>query len=218
MIHAIYMAAGNSRRFGSNKLLYPYQGKPLYRHGLDLLLELKKEMGPKLSVTVVTQYPEILMEVQTLFRNSGMGELKSVFCEDSKKGASYTIKAGIEAVKRTLAAEGESDYLMFLVADQPHLTLESVRKLIEAAGSFRGTAFLETLSLRCNGTLGNPCMFREDLIPELLTLTEDQGGRKILKRHFCQYVDILDEKELEDVDDLHFFEKKKERVALLQDT
>ena len=67
MIHVIYMAAGNSRRFGSNKLLYLYEGKPLYRHGLELLLELKQEMGEKLTVTVVTQYPEILEEVQDIF-------------------------------------------------------------------------------------------------------------------------------------------------------
>ena len=58
MIQAIYMAAGNSRRFGSNKLLFPWKGKTMYRHGLDLLLELKKEMKEQLSVIVVTQYPE----------------------------------------------------------------------------------------------------------------------------------------------------------------
>ena len=45
-------------------------------------------------------------------------------------------------------------------------------------------------------------MFRADLIPELMSLTGDQGGRKVLKRHYCQYVDILDERELEDVDEM----------------
>ena len=65
MIQAIYMAAGNSRRFGSNKLLFPWKGKTMYRHGLDLLLELKKEMKEQLSVIVVTQYPEILEEVRS---------------------------------------------------------------------------------------------------------------------------------------------------------
>ena len=29
----IYMAAGNSRRFGSNKLFYPIDGKPMYLNG-----------------------------------------------------------------------------------------------------------------------------------------------------------------------------------------
>ena len=106
MIQAIYMAAGNSRRFGSNKLLFPWKGKTMYRHGLDLLLELKKEMKEQLSVIVVTQYPEILEEVQKL------PEVQVVFCEESHMGASYTIKAGIAAMQK------QATYLLFMVADQ----------------------------------------------------------------------------------------------------
>ena len=222
MIHVIYMAAGNSRRFGSNKLLYLYEGKPLYRHGLELLLKLKQEMGEKLTVTVVTQYPEILEEVQDIFEKCGMAGMHAVFCEESRLGASYTIRAGIEAVilqdpvsgqpKEGQSMIGEKDYLMFMVADQPHLTLDSVRKLIRAAVSREQAASSgplaeecscsETLSLCCGSTPGNPCMFRADLIPELMTLTGDQGGRKVLKRYACKYVDILDERELEDVDEM----------------
>ena len=222
MIHVIYMAAGNSRRFGSNKLLYLYEGKPLYRHGVELLLKLKQEMGEKLTVTVVTQYAEILEEVQDIFERCGMAGMQAVFCEESRLGASYTVRAGIEAVisqdpvsgqsKEGQSMIGEKDYLMFMVADQPHLTLDSVRKLIRTAVSREQSAFSgplaeegsrwETLSLRCGSTPGNPCMFRADLIPEFMTLTGDQGGRKVLKRHYCQYVDILDERELEDVDEM----------------
>lgn len=215
------MAAGNSRRFGSNKLLYTYEGKPLYRHGLDLLLKLKQEMEAELTVTVVTQYQEILTEVQDIFEKFGTTGMQAVLCEESKLGASYTIKAGIEAVlsqysvsdptKAGQSMAGGADYLMFMVADQPHLTLESVQKLIRAAGSCEQAAPAgplvdecsrpETLSFRCGSTPGNPCMFRTDLIPELMTLTDDQGGRKVLKQHACQYVDISDAKELADVDE-----------------
>ena len=41
MIHIIYMGAGNSRRFASNKLFYELDGKPMYRHLLDHLIEIK---------------------------------------------------------------------------------------------------------------------------------------------------------------------------------
>ena len=221
-MHVIYMAAGNSRRFGSNKLLYLYEGKPFYWHGLELLLKLKQEMGEKLTVTVVTQYAEILEEVQDIFERCGMAGMQAVFCEESRLGASYTIRAGIEAVisqdpasgqpKEGQSMMGEKDYLMFMVADQPHLTLDSVRKLIRAAVSREQSAFSgllaeecsrwETLSLRCGSTPGNPCMFRADLIPELMSLTGDQGGRKVLKQRACKYVDILDKRELEDVDEM----------------
>ena len=142
-------------------------------------------------------------------------------------GASYTIRSGIEAVISQSPASGqakagqpmirEKDYLMFMVADQPHLTLDSVRKLIHAAVSREQAVASgslaeecsrwETLSLRCGSTPGNPCMFRTDLIPELMTLTGDQGGRKVLKQRACKYVDILDKRELEDVDEPGFFKK-----------
>ena len=62
MIHIIYMAAGNSRRFGSNKLLYELDGKPMYRHLLDHLVEIKdrynklKSDSPVIDITVVTRY------------------------------------------------------------------------------------------------------------------------------------------------------------------
>ena len=66
MIHIIYMAAGNSRRFGSNKLFYELDGKPMYRHLLDRLVEIKnrynksKSDSQTIDITVVTRYWEIL--------------------------------------------------------------------------------------------------------------------------------------------------------------
>ena len=198
MIQVIYMAAGNSRRFGSNKLLFPWKGKTMYRHGLDLLLELKKEMKEQLSVIVVTQYPEIMEEVQKLQEASGV---QVVFCKESHLGASYTIKAGIAAMQK------QATYLLFMVADQPELSKESVRRLVKASGVLDTGSDCETekdqpetLSLCCHGIPGNPRMFHESLIPELLQLTGDQGGRKVLKQHTCRYVEIEDEKELMDID------------------
>ena len=54
------MAAGNSRRFGSNKLFYELDGKPMYRHLLDRLTEIKnrynksKSDSQTIDITVVT--------------------------------------------------------------------------------------------------------------------------------------------------------------------
>ena len=156
---------------------------------------LKKEMKEQLSVIVVTQYPEILEEVQKL------PEVQVVFCEESHMGVSYTIKAGIAAMQK------QATYLLFMVADQPELSKESVRCLMKASGVLDTGSDCtterdqpETLSLCCHGIPGNPCMFHESLIPELLQLTGDQGGRKVLKQHTCRYVEIEDEKELMDID------------------
>ena len=43
-IALIMLAAGNSRRFGSNKLLYEIDGKPMYRHILEKLMVVAEQL------------------------------------------------------------------------------------------------------------------------------------------------------------------------------
>lgn len=266
MIHIIYMAAGNSRRFGSNKLFYKLDGKPMYRHLLERLIEIKdrynklkntgtnklldsdkmdadtvidnyigtdtglsKKAGkktknaesnnPVIDITVVTRYREILDYC------SSIPDCRAVLSPDSEKGISYTIKAGIMAVqeqKKTGMHMWQSsvwqkkpeknsgslhntveteDYYMFAVADQPYLKSQSVIKLIDKALENKGNKRL-VFSLRCGDAVGNPCVFHSSLIPQLLSLEGDKGGRSVAKKYDCVYVDIADERELMDIDSL----------------
>lgn len=200
MIHIIYMAAGNSRRFGSNKLFYELDGKPMYRHLLDHLVEIKdrynklKSDSPVIDITVVTRYREILDYC------SSIPDCHAVLSPDSEKGISYTIKAGIMAVQEQKKT-GMQDYYMFAVADQPYLKSQSVIKLIDGVLGNTGDERL-TFSLRCGAAVGNPCVFHSSLIPQLLSLEGDKGGRSVAKKYDCVYVDIADERELMDIDTL----------------
>lgn len=241
MIHIIYMAAGNSRRFGSNKLFYELDGKPMYRHLLDHLIEIKdrynklkntgtnkpldsdemdadtvidtyigtdtglsKKPGkktknaesnnPVIDITVVTRYREILDYC------SSIPDCHAVLSPDSEKGISYTIKAGIMAVQEQKKT-GMQDYYMFAVADQPYLKSQSVIKLIDKVLENKGN-MKSVFSLRCGDTVGNPCVFHSSLIPQLLSLEGDKGGRSVAKKYDCVYVDIADERELTDIDTL----------------
>lgn len=241
MIHIIYMAAGNSRRFGSNKLFYELDGKPMYRHLLERLIEIKdrynklkntginkpldsdemdtdtvidtyigtdiglsKKAGkktknaelnnPVIDITVVTRYREILDYC------SSIPDCHAVLSPDSEKGISYTIKAGIMAVQEQKKT-GMQDYYMFAVADQPYLKSQSVIKLIDRVLENTGGKQL-AFSLRCGAAVGNPCVFHSSLIPQLLSLEGDKGGRSVAKKYDCVYVDIADERELMDIDTL----------------
>ena len=91
-IAVIYLASGNSKRFGQeNKLLKMIGTKPMYRYGLDWLINLcKDEKGYE--IIVVTQPQEILEQTQC-------DPVTTVFCPESKYGISWSIKAGIKAVK-----------------------------------------------------------------------------------------------------------------------
>ena len=198
MIHIIYMAAGNSRRFGSNKLFYELDGKPMYRDLLDHLAEIKnrynksKSDSQTIDITVVTRYREILDYCACI------PDCHAVISPDSEKGISYTIKAGIMAVQEQKKT-GMQDYYMFAVADQPYLKSQSVIKLIDRVLKNTGGKRL-AFSLRCGDAVGNPCVFNSSLIPQLLSLEGDKGGRSVAKKHDCVYVDIADERELMDID------------------
>lgn len=200
MIHIIYMAAGNSRRFGSNKLFYELDGKPMYRHLLERLVEIKdrynklKSDSPVIDITVVTRYREILDYCACI------PDCHAVLSPDSEKGISYTIKAGIMAVQEQKKT-GMQDYYMFAVADQPYLKSQSVIKLIDKVLGNKGNIRL-AFSLRCGDAVGNPCVFHSSLIQQLLSLEGDKGGRSVAKKHDCVYVDIADELELMDIDSL----------------
>lgn len=200
MIHIIYMAAGNSRRFGSNKLFYELDGKPMYRHLLERLIEIKdrynklKSDSPAIDITVVTRYREILDYCSSIL------DCHAVLSLDSEKGISHTIKAGIMAVQEQKKTSMQ-DYYMFAVADQPYLKSQSVIKLIDKVLENKGNKRL-VFSLHCGDAVGNPCVFHSSLIPQLLSLEGDKGGRSVAKKYDCVYVDIADERELMDIDTL----------------
>ncbi len=181
--HLIYLASGNSNRFGENKLLVTANGKPLYLHGLEQLIKAA-EGDPACVVTVVSRYPEI----RSTARQMG---LRAVDCPESRNGLSYSIKAGIHGAG---PCSGD-DFLMFICADQPNLTAASIRKLLDHA-----SPGVETARLFWGDSPGNPVLFSAALIPELMQLQGDQGGAAVVKNHRCLPVQADHCGELEDID------------------
>ena len=185
MIHVLYLAAGQSRRYGSNKLLADRNGKPLYRHGLDAIRKAVRERDD-CTLTVVTCWPEILQQMEA-------EEIRAVDCPDSYLGVSYTIRAGI----RSLGSLAAGDYLCFAVADQPNLKAETIGRLFDVSAANPLTA-----CLACGGESGNPVLFSAVLAEELCTLEGDRGGKAVMRRHPENHMDIsCGAEELEDIDE-----------------
>ena len=183
----IYLAAGNSSRFGSNKLLYEIDGKPMYRHLLERLLALC-ERCPKLSLFCVTQYEEIA----EFSKNIG---ITAVISPDSTKGASFSVKAGLTAVKASIP---DTMRYVFFVADQPYLSANTVEAFLDAVkNSTKG------ISCVChNGETRNPVSFSAKYFSELMELEGDKGGKSVLKKHTEDLFlfEVSDENELRDID------------------
>lgn len=180
----IYLASGNSKRFGQeNKLLKMIGTKPMYRYGLDRLIDLCKEQED-CEIIVVTQHQEI-------FEQTKCDPVTAVFCPESKYGISWSIKAGIQVAK-------DADFYTFFVADQP----EMKRETIEGFLSFMADGPCELGCVRTEEELGNPVWFSKKYQQELLALTGDCGGKRILKKHIenARFFKVLEESELRDID------------------
>lgn len=111
-IHMILLAAGFGSRFGSNKLLYEMGGKPMYRHTLDVMLSLAREMKDA-DVTVVTRYEEI-------YRDAKETGALCLMNRHSEQGISSSVQIGLEANLHP----GKDAYYLFFTADQPELKKE----------------------------------------------------------------------------------------------
>lgn len=160
-IAAVLMASGRGKRFGSNKLLADFQGRPLFH---QILERLPAECFYR--VYVVTRYAQIAVAAAEK-RFSVVENLSEL--DDSAE----TIRLGVEALPP------EVDGCMFFVCDQPCLQSETVRALWEA--------FLQTpdriIAPVCDGQRGNPVIFPRALFSELASLAPDQAGGAVIARH-----------------------------------
>ena len=131
--------------------------------------------GELVRVVVVSQYAEI----EALAAEYGF---LAVHNGDPGAGLSHTVALG-------LAALADCDAVLFQVADQPLLRRESVGRLIALWRVSGG------------GRRGNPCLFPARFFPELLALTGDCGGSRVIRQHEDELMLLeIDARELADVD------------------
>ena len=181
----VMLAAGNSERFGENKLLYPVDGKPMYEHLADQIEELNEDIFQK--KIVVTQYPQIAEKME----NRGF---EVCLNEHPELGISYSVRLAAEKAwnwKRDAA-------VCFAVSDQPYLKGETLKGLMDqwrASGKGIG-------ALAFQGEIGNPVVFAQQYQKELMELTGDKGGKRIVKRHMDDLflMEVKDPQELRDLD------------------
>ena len=164
MIGCVILAAGNSSRFGANKLLAKFRGGPLIARAFGAI---PPELSPQ--TVAVTQYEA----VEALARESGFACVRN---DAPELGISRSIRLGTEAL---LSRRAELDGILYLVADQPLLTRETVLRLLEAFRTHPDRIVVPA----AEGRQGNPCIFPKDLFPALQALSGDRGGKQIIRAH-----------------------------------
>ena len=186
----VIMAAGASRRFGENKLLQDFLGKPLF------VRVLEAAAGVFEKTIVVTGYEPVEVYAEKL----GFLPVKN---ENPQLGVSHTIRLGMEAMK-------DCDGVVFAAADQPLLSRETFVRLAEAFRSEPNRIH----AAAADGVRGNPCLFPKELFAELLALEGDTGGGAVIRVHSdCLRLLEVPSEELLDCDTGAALEKCREKAV-----
>ena len=172
----VIMASGLGKRFGSNKLMADFGGKPMIQRALAATDGLFSRR------VVVTRHES----VARLCREQNV---EVVFHDLPHR--SDTVRLGLEAL-------GELDMCMFLPGDQPLLRRETVAMLLEN--------WMENpdriIRPAYEDSEGSPVLFPAWAFPELKDLPEGKGGGVVIKKHpgmLCR-VPVADPFELADAD------------------
>ena len=196
----IYLAAGDSRRMGTNKLLLDIGGIPLGSLALQAALESKVHQ-----VLVITKRDDRLTWiVPHLFRSEYGKKWASVQLEKSNQGQAYSIISGLKE-----AIHLRADAILLQLADQPFVTTAIINFLIEAYRKEPSKLFFACCH---QGIIRPPVLFTKNFFPRLIELQGDKGARDLLKGDFREKGEIYDfdyEEFLFDVDTMDDYVKLK---------
>ena len=160
---AILLAAGAGSRFGGDKLLAPYNGRPL----IEAVLANLSGAPVDETVVVVGEDAERLREVCEPYA------VRVVENPDWARGQSTSVRAGLAACGADMRAA------VVLLADQPQVGSGAVERLVE---SFERGAKVAVATY--GGKPRNPVLFSREVWPALLReLFGDEGARSFLRGH-----------------------------------
>jgi len=161
MIAGLLLASGASRRFGSNKLVAPLDGRPIVRWSAEALAGAVDDTW----VVVPARSAEV--------RNALHGlPVRWVENPVSHEGMATSIRAGIAALP------AEVDAVVITLGDQPLLDREVICMVVSAwhADGGRPRAVVTSYA---DGR-GHPTLFSAALFPALMELEGDRGARELL--------------------------------------
>ncbi len=157
-VTCIVLAAGASRRLGRPKQLVHFEGEPLVVRA--------SRTAARVSQTIVVIPPDAAIR-QAL---QGFAVIEN---KDASEGMASSIRCGVEAT---------SGDVIITLCDQPLVTSEHLRALIEAHAPIAASGY--------NGISGVPAFFAAKFRDELVALRGDAGAQGIINAHRDQVVTI----------------------------
>lgn len=158
-VAGVILAAGGSSRFGEIKQLLPWKNKNI----INTVVETAALAGLDPILVVLGANAGL---IQASLDNE---TIQVVTNPDWDKGQSTSLKAGVTAIRHTV------DGVLFLLCDQPHLTVNLVNAVVE-----EGLRSGKVVTPIINDRRANPVYFPASCFPLFETLEGDAGGRQII--------------------------------------
>lgn len=161
-IAALVLAAGHSRRYGSNnKLLAPYCGKPLICHSLETLAGI--DFCARLLVTGHDSEAVAALGEQCGF--------SIIYNPQHEQGVGTSLARGVAALMPDV------DGVLICLGDMPAISTSLVQQLL---ASYQA----ESIVAPCkDGRRGQPVLFARPYFHALCQLRDDRGGKAIIESH-----------------------------------
>ncbi|AEX85861.1 putative MobA-like protein [Marinitoga piezophila KA3] len=158
-ILGVILAAGLSKRFKGNKLIYNYNGKPLLQWTIDLLNQYAFD-----KLLVVN---ENWNEIENHFKD--YSNFKIIYNHEYKKGISSSVKTAIQ-----YALNNNYDKTLIFLGDMPLITKETVEKIL-----YQNTK-KPIVAPYYQGQKGFPTLIDKQLYKNVLDLSGDAGIKQII--------------------------------------
>ena len=160
-IALVLLAAGGSARMGSPKQLLPFRGRPLIRHAVDTALA----SGCDPVLVVLGSHAEEI--------RAALAGLEVVVVEntDWEQGIGTSIRAGISGAQIM-----GSDGAILVLADQPLVTAEILKRLVEEHEETGRPIIASDYA----GTVGVPAFFTREFFPKLTALQPTEGCKAVI--------------------------------------
>jgi molybdenum cofactor cytidylyltransferase len=189
MVSAVVLAAGLSRRMGTNKLLLPFGERTILAQVISVL-----QSCPLGEIVAVTGHEHEKVE-EMLGRYPGRtgSGFRFVYNPDYATGEMLSsIQAGLVAMREAL----HCDAALIVLGDQPHIERRIVEQVIAAHKP--GTVVIPSFSQHG----GHPILIDRACWAEVLTLLPSANLREVLRAHadWLRYISVDSESILRDMD------------------
>ncbi len=182
-IHALLIAAGESKRMGAPKQLLPWGNKTLMEHQIEVLQKARLKVSVVLGANAESIQKTIEHLDVEVFNNN-----------DWNMGMGTSIACGAKEIN--LSKESLDGILIALV-DQPLISSEHFQTMIQ---KFEPGNNQIIVSQSDSGITGPPVLFDIRYLDGLMELQGEAGAKPIIKNHQEKVILIPCQSSLEDID------------------